>query len=162
MIGVGGYGKYLPFMRLASSFKIPWYIFSDGESDAVKAVHNALETVGEHKDSPRVFIIPDGKNFEKYITTDEYKDVLINMIITDCSKNDHHKEALNKEWVNKDNSLEDVYEELSKYKTKYGKPLAEAITGMAQENLRFPALIRVLFEKMSDDIGLEKRMEAVS
>ena len=162
MIGVGGYGNYLPFMRLAFSFKIPWYIFSDGESDAVKAVHKVLETVGEHKDSPRVFIIPDGKNFEKYITTDEYKDVLINMIIADCSKNAHHKEALNKKWANKDNSLEDVYEELSEYKTKYGKPLAEAITGMNQENLRFPALIRVLFEKMSDDIGLEKRMEAVS
>jgi putative ATP-dependent endonuclease of OLD family len=162
MIGVGGYGNYLPFMRLASSFKIPWYIFSDGESDAVKAVHNTLETVGEPIDSPRVFIIPGGKNFEKYITTDEYKDILINMIIAERSKNDHHKKALNKEWANGNNPLEDVYEELSEYKTKYGKPLAEAITGMAQENLRFPALIRVLFEKMSDDLGLEKRMGAVS
>lgn len=157
MVGVGGKDAYIPFIRLAKSFQIPWYILSDGESDAVKAVYNALETVGEPTDSPRVFIIPDGGNFEKYITTDEYKDVLINMIITDHSKNDHHKEALKKEWADKDSSLEDIYKKLSNNKTKYGKPIAEAITGMNNGYLRFPVLIRSLFDKMSDDLGLRKR-----
>jgi len=33
---------------------------------------------------------------------------------------------------------------------------------MAQENLRFPVLIQSLFEKMSDDLGLEKRKEVIS
>ncbi|MGB7533169.1 MAG: AAA family ATPase [Halobacteriota archaeon] len=162
MIGVGGKDAYRPFLRLANSFRIPWYIFSDGETDAVAAVHNALAAIGELTNSPGLFVIPGGKNFEKYITTDEYKDILINMIISVCSKNDHHKEALKKEWAGKDNPLEDICEELSNNKTKYGKPIAEAITGMAQENLRFPVLIQSLFEKMSDDLGLEKRKEVIS
>ena len=162
MIGVGGKDAYLPFLRLANSFRIPWYIFSDGEPDAVTAVHNALAAISELTNSPGLFVIPSGKNFEEYITTDEYKDILINMIISVCSKNDHHKEALKKEWAGRANPLEDICEELSNNKTKYGKPIAEAITGMAQENLRFPVLIRSLFEKMSDDLGLEKRKEVIS
>ncbi|MCD6395396.1 MAG: DUF2813 domain-containing protein, partial [Planctomycetes bacterium] len=162
MIGVGGMNSYTPFLRLANSFQIPWYIFSDGEHDAVKAVHNALKTVNEPTDSPRVFIIPDEKNFEEYIIIDEYKDVLVDRIISVRSKNDHHKEMLKKEWADKDNPLEDIYEELSNNKTKYGKPIAEAITCIARENSRFPALIRSLFEKISDDLGLEKRKEEVS
>ena len=32
-VGVGGSGNYLPFLRMAESFKIPWFIFSDGEAD---------------------------------------------------------------------------------------------------------------------------------
>lgn len=162
MIGVGGKHSYPPFLRLANSFRIPWYIFSDGEPETVTAVHNALAAIGEPTDSPRLFVIPDGKNFEEYITTDEYKDTLINRIISVCSNNDHHKEALKKEWADKDKPLGDICEELSNNKTKYGKPIAEAITSMAQENLRFPALIRSLFEKMSDDLGLEKRKEVIS
>ena len=157
LVGVGGYGKYLPFMRLASSFEIPWYIFSDGESRAVEAVHDALTTIGEPTKSPRVFIIPDGKNFEKYISSDEYKDVLIDMIISDRSENCHHKQVLKEKWTNNANPLDAISEELSKAKTKYGKAIAEAIAGMDNEYLRFPALIRALFDKMSDDLGLRKR-----
>ncbi|MCK4731514.1 MAG: hypothetical protein KAT65_03560, partial [Methanophagales archaeon] len=96
------------------------------------------------------------------ITTDEYKDILINMIISVCNKNNHHKEVLKKEWADKDKPLEDIREELSNNKTKYGKPIAEAITSMDQEDLRFPVLIQSLFEKMSDDLGLEKRRGVVS
>jgi putative ATP-dependent endonuclease of OLD family len=41
-VGVGGKGSYLPFLRMAETFKIPWYIFSDGEADTVTAVNAAL------------------------------------------------------------------------------------------------------------------------
>ena len=34
MVGVSGQA-YLPFVRLAESFHIPWYIFSDGEPNAI-------------------------------------------------------------------------------------------------------------------------------
>jgi putative ATP-dependent endonuclease of the OLD family len=46
---------------------------------------------------------------------------------------------------------------LSENKTQYGKPLAEAITSITDESLRFPKLIRSLFERISIDIGLPKR-----
>jgi len=45
-IGVGGAGNYLPFLRLASSFSIPWYIFSDAEQDPLRKLSSALNQVG--------------------------------------------------------------------------------------------------------------------
>jgi putative ATP-dependent endonuclease of OLD family len=41
-VGVGGSGKYLPFLRLAQSFQIPWVILSDGEPKTIQAVDSAL------------------------------------------------------------------------------------------------------------------------
>ena len=32
-VGVGGYGNYLPFLRVAEALKIPWFIFSDAEPE---------------------------------------------------------------------------------------------------------------------------------
>jgi hypothetical protein len=36
-------------------------------------------------------------------------------------------------------------------------PLAKSITSLADEERRFPKKIRQLFEKISDDLGLQKR-----
>ena len=39
-IGVGGRGNYLPFLRVAESLKIPWFIYSDAEDDAKTSVRS--------------------------------------------------------------------------------------------------------------------------
>ncbi len=158
MIGVGG-RLYLPFLLLANSYQIPWYIFSDGEPDTIRIVNKILEKIGEPTNSPRLFFIPDGKNFEKYISINEYKNVLVNMIINECSMNDQHKEALKSEWASRLNPLDAICSILTENKTKYGKPIAEAITSISQEDLRYPILIRSLFEKISYDLGLAKRSD---
>ncbi|AET63680.1 ATP-dependent nuclease [Methanothrix harundinacea] len=157
MVGVGGNGRYLPFLRLARSFQIPWYIFSDGESETITNVDKALSKAGEPITSTRRFTIPDGKNFEEYISVQEYEDVLIDVILCTESKNPHHKAALKAKWEEETNPLQEICSTLEKNKTLYGKQIADAITGMEDEKLRFPPLIRSLFEKMSDDLGLEKR-----
>lgn len=157
-IGVGG-GAYLPFLRLASSFNIPWYIFSDGEPSPLVAVHSALTSIGEPILSPKLFVIPNGKNFEQYITTDDYKDTLITMVISVDSQNEFHRQALEREWKAKADPIADLLNLLSNKNTKYAKPLAEAITKMSNEKLRFPELICSLFEKMSNDLGLDKRKD---
>jgi putative ATP-dependent endonuclease of OLD family len=94
MVGVGGDGLYLPFIRLAKSFQIPWYIFSDGENVTVTKVKRALTKAGESISSTRLYTIPDEKCFEEYISVEEYKDVLIDMIICTQSQNPMHKAAL--------------------------------------------------------------------
>lgn len=157
MVGVGGDGLYLPFIRLAKSFQIPWYIFSDGENVTVTKVKRALTKAGESISSTRLYTIPDEKCFEEYISVEEYKDVLIDMIICTQSQNPMHKAALKKEWIRKTDPLNDICSTLKKDKTLYGKRIAEAIIDMENEDLRFPPLIRSLFEKMSDDLGLEKK-----
>ena len=82
------------------------------------------------------------------------------MIIEANADNERHKEALQKEWELKQNPLEDIASELKKDKTKYGKLIAEAITSMPQEELRFPAPIRKLFEEISNEFD-SKKLEAI-
>jgi putative ATP-dependent endonuclease of OLD family len=158
MVPVGGL-NYLPFLVLAKDLRIPWYIFSDGEENAANAVNSCLKKLSIPLDTPRFIKIPDGKNFEKYVANDVYKSVLINMIIEANADNERHKEALRKEWQLKSNPLEAIASELKKDKTKYGKLIAEAITSMPQEELRFPAPIRKLFEEISKDFD-SKKLEA--
>ncbi len=138
MVGVGGDGSYVPFLRLAHQFAIPWYIFSDGEKSAIDSVNRAMEVVGEPLTSPRLFIIPDGKSFEKYVATNESQDALINMAISLDAVNDFHKKALKKEWDSKGDPLSELVLYLEHNKTRYARPLAEAITELLQEELRFP------------------------
>ena len=82
-VGVGGSGKYQPFLRTAKLFEIPWLIFSDGEPNAIKAVEDALLAVKEPQiaDNSRVIVIPSGQCFEEYICTSASEGVLREMIV---------------------------------------------------------------------------------
>ncbi|MEL6036157.1 MAG: AAA family ATPase [Methanothrix soehngenii] len=150
MIPVGGL-DYLPFLTLASDLQIPWYIFSDGEQNAVNTVNKCLKKLSIPLNTNRLIKIPDGKNFETYIANGVYKDTLIGMIIEAKAKNKRHEEALKKEWKLK--TIEDVILELKNEKTKYGKLIAEAITNMQNAELRFPPPIKKLFEEISNELG---------
>jgi len=66
-VGVGGYGSYTPFLRLADAFSIPWYILSDGESDAITGVNECLGKVDRELPLPNVSIIPENEDFEACI-----------------------------------------------------------------------------------------------
>lgn len=78
-VGVGGYGFYAPFVRFAEAYNIPWFIFSDGEQDAINGVTNAVRKA-LHDDLLRIeemdniFVIPDGNAYEGYITSLDYLD----------------------------------------------------------------------------------------
>jgi len=161
-IPVDGYKAYLPFVRLAECFEIPWYIFSDGEEDCVRWVSKTLKNVGkpkDPKDNENVFIIPDSKDFEGYLTSEDYQDILIDTIIQVGKANDSHQDILEQKWKDEENKLVAIKTELSKNKTKYATPVAEAISGMNDNTLRFPLLVRSLFDKMSADLGLKPAHE---
>jgi putative ATP-dependent endonuclease of the OLD family len=76
MIGVSGSGNYSPFIRLAQSFNIPWYIFSDGETDVVEALTKTLQDytgmTGRIEDHPRVVILPEDLDYEGLLLHDGY------------------------------------------------------------------------------------------
>ncbi len=158
MISVKGIG-YCPFINLARSLDIPWYIFSDGENIAVQHLKNQLARFDVEVSSPNIFIIPDGHNFERYVVTEEYKDVLIAVIISVKAQNQNHEEALRQEWHKKQDPLNEILQEISKDRNKiiYATPIATAFTELDDENLKFPRLIRKLFEKVSDDLGIPRR-----
>jgi putative ATP-dependent endonuclease of OLD family len=155
--GVGGDGSYRPFLRLAEAFGIPWYIFSDGEPNAIKHVNDALAPINDTNKQDRVFVIPNGKSFEEFLASKEYKDMLMRFIVALSAKNQQHEAALKKEWASKANVLGDIVQFLQSNKTKCAERLAEAITNLKDKKLRFPGPIRNLLEKISKDHGLKMR-----
>jgi putative ATP-dependent endonuclease of OLD family len=147
-IGVGGSGNYLPFLRMAESFRIPWFIFSDGEAPAIAAVNSALAVLGQAQlpNNPRVTVLPDGKDFEAYIVNEASKDLLIAAIIEHEAKNPQHAEALKKEWAEKSppEQLATLVEKLHADRTQYGSRVGKT--------LPVPALLAELFDKIDTEL----------
>lgn len=153
VIGVGGDGSYLPFLRLADSFGIPWFIFSDGEPKAIKDVNTALGAIKQPLvgTNPRVVVIDKGRDFETYVA-DEYHDTLVQMVITMIAKSPEHRAALVTEWTTK--TRDDLIQELQRTKTRYGRPCADTITALPDEERRYPGLVSDLLAAVARDLHL--------
>lgn len=154
-IGVGGSGNYLPFLRMAQSFRIPWFIFSDGEPAAVAAVNGALTAVGQAAvpGNPRVVVLSDNKDFEAYITNNETKDALIALITGHEASSPEHAAALRREWATKSQpeQLAGVVEELKGHKTQYGARIGKT--------LAVPEALKELFRKIDAELAPPKPMK---
>lgn len=147
-IAVGGHKNYLPFLRMAESFRIPWFIFSDGEAEAIASVNAALTTIGQPTTpgNSRVVVIPDGKNFEKCIAIESNREALIQLIISHKAQNANHAAALQKEWSAKSPSVQkaDILAALDANKTKFG-----ALVG---KHLPVPVELASVFAKVNDEL----------
>jgi putative ATP-dependent endonuclease of the OLD family len=127
-IGIGGHGNYLTFVRMADCFEIPWFIFSDGEGEAVKSVTKALENIGQSfPDNPRVIVLEDGKDFESYIVTDKSRAQLIEAIIKHEEKGPEHKAALQRKWSKETDPNAAILEKLYDNKTYYGSVVGKIL-----------------------------------
>ena len=173
-IGVSGSGNYLPFLRLAKNFNIPWYIFSDAETEALKDLRSACESINveDYRNHPNIIILPEGQDYELYIINQNYGDVIKSMLnnyheISDYLseyKTDYHGQKLKKKFGGGTRDYQSeganeraMYHLLSHDKTQYALPLAQEILSLTNESKRFPTKIRQLFEKISDDLSLPKR-----
>jgi putative ATP-dependent endonuclease of the OLD family len=155
VIGVGGDGAYLPFLRLAECFGIPWYIFSDGEPKAIADVNAALTALGQPLvgANQRITAITVNRDFEAYMV-DECEQVLVDMVIKMKATNEKHRQALAKEWADKSDQRGDLIDELRAAKTRYGRPIADAITAQADTTKRVPELIKTLFTTIARDLKI--------
>jgi putative ATP-dependent endonuclease of the OLD family len=130
-IGVGGCGNYLPFLRMAESFRIPWFIFSDGEAAAVGAVNVALAAIGQPAipNNPRVVVLQGSKDFEAYIVNSASKDKLIAAIVEHEAKSPQHQAALTADWALKKEpeQLASIENTIKANKTQYGALLGKVL-----------------------------------
>lgn len=151
-IGVGGNGKYLPFLRMAEAFKIPWFILSDGEPKSIEAVNSALEAINQNliPDNARVVVLPDGKNFEQYIVDRSTIELLIDLVIQQQAKNAQHKDALKADWASKHETdkFKDILEKMTQNKTQYGSRIGKT--------LPIPSKLKELFVKVDNHFTSSK------
>jgi len=155
-IGVGGDRNYLPFLRLAQSFGIQWYIFSDGEAEAITHVNKTLNKINELliPNNPLVFIIPNNKNYESYLINPHHKEELIKMYINLKAEQPEHQNVLKEDFDQNRKTLDDILQYAKDHKTKCAIPLAKAILSNDDKNLKIPELIKQLFKKISNDLKI--------
>lgn len=136
-VRVNGTG-YRPYLQIARDFELDWMIFSDGEEEASKKVDGVVkavfgEDVGKIMDE-RVFMIPDGLNYEGYVIR----------FAPELS----HRIALETRNIKSRDPIHDIESELPRRirnKIDYARPLAEALC----EAGTVPPLISELLDAIS-------------
>jgi putative ATP-dependent endonuclease of OLD family len=156
-VGVGGCNSYLPFVRFAEAFNIPWLIFSDAENTPEKqikaSVKDQFSKCGSKKSEAECIIfLDDGNCLEQQFLDDGYSDEIKNAIISVTKyENEKHKSAKVKEIYNYGN--EELYKVITGNKTKYGPAIAEQILNSTKS---LPPKIIDLFDRVSEILQLNK------
>jgi putative ATP-dependent endonuclease of the OLD family len=153
-VGVGGNKGYLPFLRFAEAFNIPWLIFSDAENTADKNVKGSVRQQFSKCGSPKnetdcIVFIDDGNDFEKQLIRDGFGDEIKNAIASlDVYTNEKHREAKEEDRLIEIESYDDdkLYQVITSSKTQYGPAIAEQII---QSEKDLPPKLIVLFDKIS-------------
>jgi putative ATP-dependent endonuclease of OLD family len=156
-VGVGGHGNYLPFIRFAEAFNIPWLIFSDAENTPDKnikaSVQDQYSQCGTQKtETECIVFLDDGKNFEKQLIDDGYGDEIKKAIISlGVYANEQHKEAKVQEIENYNNDK--LYEVITGNKNQYGPAIAEQIISSGKD---LPPKVSELFGRISVILKMEE------
>lgn len=150
-VSVGGSGSYLPFLRLTTTFRIPWVVFSDGEPSAITAVNHALRKVGQPNitANTRCVVLPNDQCFEDYLVNSDSLDVVSEMIaefeiesggVIDQCQVDRIKQS----WSRK--SLEEVLAKVLANKTACGARIASAFAKLPTRERQTPEKLRAAFD----------------
>lgn len=166
---------YFPFIWLAKSLEIPWYVLADGETKPRAALQKALKEANEDE-SPfpkNVLVHPDGRNFEDQLLHEGYQLEIEAALDQAQGVNGHLAHFIEKKNglpYPKDKGVRDysgtegrkraVRDAMADEKTRLAKPLARTISEVADPARRFPSVIRTLFEAISAAHGL-KQAEAM-
>ena len=177
-VRVGGNGNYFPFIWLAQRLDIPWYVFSDGEQETIDRLEGALHKTGMPPvaSSANVVVLPGGNDFEAQLISEGYLPEIEEALdfihgkkgYLDAYIEKHHglPRAKNKpatDYKCENGRIIAAGDALdSRLKTRVAEPLAEMLAILPDQARRFPAHIRALFERISDDHCLTQVGEEAS
>lgn len=173
-IGVGGGQGYFPFVWLANSFGIPWYIFSDGEEKTINSLKGQMNRAGidDISTAKNIQILTNGNDLEAYLLEEGYMDAFeatiigiegegaLDQYIADLHGKDGKKvdgKATTRNYAGEDGRLRAALDKISDRKTRYAKPLANTIINLEDPKRRIPKKVAELFEIISSDFGLSKK-----
>lgn len=171
-VEVGGSGSYFPFLLLADSLGIPWYVLSDGEAQPLSSLDAALKRLRgkERAAFPNVVVLPDGNNFESQLIADGYL-VEIEKALDEVFGSGHLDDYIKRldgkkgqkgvvrSYAGGDGRKRAAFDALTDAKTKAAKPLATIIAGLDAAR-RFPPKVAELLKMMSKAHRLTKQGDA--
>lgn len=176
-VRVGGASNYFPFIWLAESLEIPWYVLGDGETKPVSDLNAALHKSGKPASNacPNVVVMPNGNNFESQLIADGYLPEIesalngthdVKAFLDDFIAENHGK-SRGKDKPARDYKCADgreiaALDALKKLKTRMAEPLATMISQLADDSRRFPPQIRKLFDIIATEQSRPKATEPVA
>lgn len=167
---------YFPFIWLAQSLNIPWYLIADGEPIPLKNLEDALKKANlpETAKSPNVVVHPSGNNFETQLIAEGYMaeiEATFNAVsgqaafLEDFIANNHglsygkFKDGTDKgsrDYKSAGGRERAAADAMKGQKTRLAKPLAHQIVGLADPARKFPSTIDSLFKIISAGHSLAK------
>ena len=167
---------YFPFIWLAKSLEIPWYLIADGEAQPLKNLEDALKkaSLSDTAKSPNIVVLPAGNNFETQLIAEGYMaeiEAALDATSGEAAFLDgfirkHHGLSYGKTKDGTDKGSRDyksaggreraAADAMKGQKTRLAKPLARQIVGLADPLRRFPSTIAVLFKTIGTAHGLVK------
>ncbi len=146
-----GCGNYYPFVVLANAFRIPWYIFSDGEKetqrDLEKLVKRIYDGNTELEGQENIFIIPGEKDFEGMLLREGYREEI------ECAIEHLKGKGFIDNFIRQNNHTPKKRKKTSKVCDKCRQPIYEDIQRIYDgENGRLTALDDIM-EKNKAQLG---------
>jgi putative ATP-dependent endonuclease of OLD family len=164
---------YFPFIWLAKSLEIPWYVMADGEEKPISDLEAALKKAGcpPIAASSNVVTVAKGNNFETQLLADGYLAEVESALnetyghekYLDWYIDNHHglplgKNKPNRDYMSDGGRLRAAADAMKGSKTRLAKPLARTIAGLADSGRRFPKHIEELFAVIGAAHGIKKRV----
>ncbi len=171
-VSVGG-TDYFPFLWMANAFDIPWYVFADGESAPVATLQAAAARVGvtDIASQATIVVIPNNEDLEAHLISQGYADAFDDAItkVAGVGSLDGYISELHgrrgpkvngvqttRDYAGPEGRVRAAHDMVSKNKTRFATPLANAILGRSDVNRRIPAKIAQLFAVIGEDFALPK------
>jgi len=165
-VPVGG-GDYFPFIWLAKSLDIPWFILSDAELQPLATLDRGLSKAGfaDHTTFKNIVTMDTGNDFEAQLLADGYAPEI------EAAFDDYHQTVdyigqymkLQQGQKKKGGGLKDfnvpngrslaILDALYSQKTSMAVPCATHIAVIADKNRTPPPRIRMVFDEISAGLG---------
>ncbi|KQW93228.1 ATP-dependent endonuclease [Massilia sp. Root418] len=160
---------YFPFVWLAKSLQIPWFIAADGEPQPLAKLEDALKKAKCNASAKcdNLVVLPNGQNFESHLIVHGYLpeiELALNELHGVENALDRHIESENgksygpnkgvRDYAGEDGRKRAAKDAMGLAKTKLAKPLARIISELEDEKRRFPPGIRRLFDIIAKHQGL--------
>ena len=170
--GIGGQ-NYKTYLSLVKDFEIPWFIFSDGEANAIKTIRAAVRDVfsQDYACLSNVVIIDNENNYEEHLIADGYCETIIeaiceheansNFFNSYVSENDGKlgKGGVVRNYSGETGKIEALMDLCRSRKAEYALPVARKIVLNDNIEKRIPRLISELFDEVAKILGVEENTQ---